>query len=361
MTKQMHSLLFSLALTSERNRIGRAEGLAMFAEACAEAGEEEACDEALSEAVRLLELAASADDERFEVATCAREVATIAESLKRTGVVRAALAVAVALLDPDEHQGDLGVVWHNIGIAWARDGDDAQALQSLRRAAEHDAHGASLDSRLITLMALARTAESCGARGDRDKALTTGVELLAATGPGGAGDRDETAVLGNKLGRCAEALQRPDLARHAYMVVIEAADDMRVLATAWSAIGNTWRTEGEAEQALESHRTAVRLLPAIAPLGQRLTMLDRLAQAEREGGTRAACNAALAEGLRGLQAAAEEHPDEVKVSAKAWGDLAASLKRWHIALASYRLAEVPRRALPGRLLLRTGDDGGENG
>jgi tetratricopeptide (TPR) repeat protein len=363
LTAGMLAPLLSLAITSEEDHLVRAGGLALLAEACAEAGDDEGCDAALDQATGLLERALSARGiDRAEVLAGALRLQDTARSLDRPGPLRAALSISIALFDPDEQQRQLGVAWHNMGLAWAGEGNDEQALRSLRRAAVYDAaEGVELKSRLATWKALASAAAGCGAWADRDRALATGLELLASATPEGVDDQAQIAALAHKLGRCAESLERPDIARDAYTVaarLLTATGDTRAVAVTWCDIGDTWLAESRARRALESYRTSRRALPDTIPLDQRLAILDRLARSENRAGTRAGCDAALGEGLDLLRAAAPEHPDEAASFAKTWGDLARSLRKPGMAVQAYRLAQVPLHALPGRLLRGARDEDG---
>jgi hypothetical protein len=186
-------------------------------------------------------------------------------------------------------------------------------------------------------------ADACLRSGDlaaRDGVLARAVSWISASADSPEnGIRDLSAAC-VCVGRAAEAIGRPALARHAYTTAIErasAATDPDIVAILWREIGDTWRAERDAEQARSAYRAAAALDDS-GGLAQ--DVLAKLAEVERRWGTPEEAERAFSEALAILdqrQQSRKLDPQKVAAEALQLGQAAMSLGLPRLARESYVL------------------------
>jgi tetratricopeptide (TPR) repeat protein len=200
-------------------------------------------------------------------------------------------------------------------------------------------------------------ADACSRSGDlpaRDGALARAVSWISASADSPENDIRDLWLACLWVGRAAEAVRRPVLARDAYTTAIEranAATDPDIVANLWQEIGDTWRTEGVAEQARLAYRAAAALYGSSA-LAQ--DVLAKLAEVERRWGTPEEAERVFAEALAMLdrrQRARMLDPQKVALEALRLGEAAMSLGLSPLARESYVLGrdQLPPSADPNLL------------
>ena len=186
-------------------------------------------------------------------------------------------------------------------------------------------------------------ADACSRNGDlaaRDGVLARAVSWISASA-----DSPENGIRGLyvacvRVGHAAVAVGLPALARRAYTTAIErasAATDPDVVANLWREIGDTWRTEGEAEQARSAYRAAA-ALDGSGGLAQ--DVLVKLAEVEKRWGTPEEAERAFSEALEILdrrQQSRKLDPQKVAHEALRLGQAAMSLGLPRLARESYVL------------------------
>lgn len=188
--------------------------LAALAEAEATWGTAIGCDEALAEAVRLLDLAViKSDADRRGAASIAHQTGEAAEALERAHLARRAYLVALALLEPLGESHQLGMVLRDIGDTWRNEDNGDEALAHYRAAAEHLRGGDEGDLGFETLATLADAEASWGTIEACDRALAEALQVLQ--GAAGDAERAEISVRADELADLAESLGRSEPAAEA--------------------------------------------------------------------------------------------------------------------------------------------------
>jgi tetratricopeptide (TPR) repeat protein len=144
--------------------------------------------------------------------------------------------------------------------------------------------------------ALTDFARTCGDRVARTAALAQAIDLLQATPPDPTSDADTVALRAQRVGRTAERLKLPALARRSYTLAARLTTEDYQLAVTWADIGDTFASEAEYDEAIAGYRTAVQYAAATRDTRTQVSLLQRIATIESERGR-------LAEALADLERA----------------------------------------------------------
>ncbi|MGA9284221.1 MAG: hypothetical protein WBV85_02150 [Solirubrobacteraceae bacterium] len=186
-------------------------------------------------------------------------------------------------------------------------------------------------------------ADACLSGGDvaaRDGVLARAVSWISESADSPENDIRDLCMACVRVGNAAETVGRPALARRAYTTAIErasAATDPDVVAILWREIGDTWTTEGDAEQARSAYRAAV-ALDGSGGLAQ--DALVKLADVERRWGSPEEVERAFSEALAILdrrQQSRKLDPQKLALEAVQLGHAAMSLGLPRLARESYIL------------------------
>jgi hypothetical protein len=203
-----------------------------------------------------------------------------------------------------------------------------------------EASEAGLEASVSAFLILADACLRTGDPAARDGVLARAVSWISESADSPESGIGDLYVACVRVGNAAEAVRRPALARRAYTTAIERASavtDPDIVAILWREIGDTWRTEGDAEQARSAYRSSAALDKSGA-LAQEV--LVKLADIERRWGSPEEVERVFSEALAILdqrQQSRKLDPQKVAAEALRLGQAAMSLGLSRLAHESYVL------------------------
>lgn len=175
-------------------------------------------------------------------------------------------------------------------------------------------------------------------------ALEAASKLLVGLEPGARTQGLQIASLALDVGRQAESIRYPLLARQTYRAGLRAieGDPSKALTRGilWQEIGDTWGAEGIDKKALSAYRTAVQLKQYSDATRSRLISLNAVVRAEAKVGPSEHLDDVIDEGLRLLEATAThstELEDDFGVIAHGFGLAIESTGQPALARRAYEL------------------------
>lgn len=232
-----------------------------------------------------------------EIPEIASSAGRLAEERDQPELAREAYAIAERLL---ADRGALGICNMDIGDTWV-------AEQAYDRAVERYLSAIDLlptDSAVLTSARI--NVVGCYVSLENDvlarRALADAASSLRhAASAANLSDAD-LAELGYGLGQLAQHLDRGDIARDAYGVAVERADDHNRRGVCLTEIGDTWMGEGELGKALDSYMAGALALATSAVLANRVGNLVQLARCNMRLGDAQAVEGALTRALDAFDA-----------------------------------------------------------
>lgn len=320
-----------IAVTSDANPTDRAQALLEFAAACGD-GDRGAATLALRRAIDAIGGGADDNGDR-SLAAAALEVAEEAEAIGESELAAEAYEAGLAASGGRPGGSVCARLW--LGLSGHREveEDHSGALDCLRKMVESQQVDAGEVDRLRGLRRLVEAERRWGLEEECRRAIREGLGLVEGAMSSEAGAFPALWQAAHELGRCAEAVEEPELARAVYLQTLEllgarasARISSHMIGVLWFDIGDTWMAQDQGSKALEAYRlsAARRTNRESAEVA---TLLVDLAGAELAWGSRQAGFTAAAEGaqlVRGLAPKSEQDAELVRELTEVLSDLGES-------------------------------------